>query len=96
MAAGKPIVATSVDGAMEAIQNGKEGFLTPPRHYASLALMLLKVLKDPDLARRMGRAGRHKALREFDIRQMVRDIEKLYKEKWDASPKSKEPSGPAA
>jgi glycosyltransferase involved in cell wall biosynthesis len=77
MAAALPIVATAVDGNAEAVTDGVNGLLTPPRHPDAFARALLRLLDDPDLARRMGRAGLDMA-HKFGAQKMVSDLELLY------------------
>ncbi len=77
MAAGLPIVATAVDGNAEAVTDGVNGLLTPPGDPQAMAAALLRLLKDPALARKMGEAGRTRA-EEFSARKMVSDIADLY------------------
>jgi len=78
MAAGKPIVATAVDGALEAIHEGRNGYLVEPGDFRALAEKIIYVLEHPAVARKVGQAGKKIALKEFDIRRMVKDIEKIY------------------
>ncbi len=82
MACAKPIVATAVDGALEAIQNGRQGYLVPPHEPKALAKRIVDLVTNPGLAKRMGLSGRTKALQEFDIQKMVKDIEKVYLKAW--------------
>ena len=77
MAAGLPIAATAVDGNAEAVTDGVNGFLTSPGDPQAMAAVLLRLLEDPALARRMGEAGRARA-GEFGARKMVGDIAALY------------------
>jgi glycosyltransferase involved in cell wall biosynthesis/4-amino-4-deoxy-L-arabinose transferase-like glycosyltransferase len=77
MAAGLPIVATAVDGNAEAVEDGLNGFLTSPGDPYDMAAALLRLLERPALSRRMGQAGRARAL-EFDVHKMVSDIAALY------------------
>jgi glycosyltransferase involved in cell wall biosynthesis len=77
MAAGLPIVATAVDGNAEAVEDGVNGFLTPPGDPQALASALLRLLDDPSLAAEMGAAGRERST-EFSARKMVDDIAALY------------------
>ncbi|RIK40013.1 MAG: glycosyltransferase family 1 protein [Chloroflexi bacterium] len=78
MASGLPIVATAIDGSAEAIEEGVHGFLTPPGDPQALAQAAVRLLRDPELARRMGDAGRARAA-EFDVRTMVAQIDGLYR-----------------
>jgi glycosyltransferase involved in cell wall biosynthesis len=77
MAADLPIVATAVDGNAEAVTDGVNGFLTPPGDPEAMTAAWLRLLDDPALARRMGKAGQVKA-EEFGARKMVSDIAALY------------------
>ena len=78
MAAGKPVVCTNVDGNMEAILNGVNGLLVPPRDADALAHAILQLLRNPELARKMGLEGR-KRVTSFSASKMVEDIEMLYR-----------------
>lgn len=78
MAMGKPVVATRVGGNPEVVADGLTGILVPPRDGLALAKQILRLLDDPEAARRMGEAGRARAEREFDVRAMVRRMEDLY------------------
>ena len=78
MAMGLPIVATNVDGAPEAIKDGVNGFLVPPKDSTALAQRTLQLLENPTLARKMGEAGRKMVYPDFCIKEMVRKTEYLY------------------
>jgi glycosyltransferase involved in cell wall biosynthesis len=78
MAAGKPVVATAVDGTPEAVRDGLTGYLAPPRDPERLAERVTALLRDREAARRMGEAGRDLA-EEWDIDRMVRRQEELYR-----------------
>ena len=80
MAAEKPVVATSVNGTPEAVRDGMTGFLREPHDAEGMAEGLFKVLVDRDLARKMGLAGRRALKGTFLIKEMLRQIEKLYGE----------------
>jgi len=51
MAAGLPVVATSVGGNPEIRSRGKTGLLVPPRDTASLAQSMIRILESPELGR---------------------------------------------
>ena len=57
MAAGLPVVATSVGGVPELIEDGKTGWLVPPRDAEALASRLRLLLCNPELRVSMGAAG---------------------------------------
>ncbi len=75
MAAGVPVVATRVGGLPEVIADGIEGILVPPADPDALAEAVVAMLRDPERMQRMGRAGRKRARREFDIARVVRSYE---------------------
>lgn len=77
MAAGVPVVATDIPGYREVVTDGLEGLLVPPRDPEALAAALVRVLSEPDLARRLGDAGRARA-RTFDWPLVVDRLEELY------------------
>ena len=57
-AAGRAIVATDVPGCREAVRDGYNGFLVPPRSTDELATALERLIVDPVLRDEMGRHGR--------------------------------------
>lgn len=77
MAAGRPVVATAVDGSPEAIEDARSGFLRPFGDIEGLAAAVIELLGKPDMARQFGMEGRKRA-DAWDIDQMVRDQEALY------------------
>ena len=80
MAAGLPVVATAVGGTPEVVVNGVTGILVPPRDPNTLAQAVTRLLRDPALRRKMGRAGRERVERFFSVERMVRATEALYEE----------------
>lgn len=78
----KPIVATNVGGIPEIVEHGIQGFLVPAGDYASMASESLKILKDSELAKSLGSAGRKKAL-NFSTEKMVQKIHNLYNESYE-------------
>jgi len=63
MACRKPVVATDVGGVPELVSDGVEGFLVPPGDPKIMADALVRLLKDPSLRNRMGKAGAETVLR---------------------------------
>lgn len=61
MAAGKPIVASNIEGYSSVVDDGEEGLLVPPKDGTSLARALLELLGDASRREEMGAKGRAKA-----------------------------------
>jgi glycosyltransferase involved in cell wall biosynthesis len=70
-ACGRPVVTTDMPGCREIIEDGVNGYLVVPRDVVSLADALEKLIKDPSLRDRMGRAGRERVLQHFTERHVV-------------------------
>ncbi|MEW6369219.1 MAG: glycosyltransferase family 4 protein [Acidobacteriota bacterium] len=78
-ATGVPVVATAVDGTVEVIEDGLNGYLCRPKDVETMAERVIALLREPDRARAMGDRGRE-GLSEFDQSEMVRMQEELYRE----------------
>jgi glycosyltransferase involved in cell wall biosynthesis len=78
-AMGKPLVLTDIRGCREVARHGVEGLLVPPRNAEQLRIALLRLLRDPDLRARMGRAARARALERFDERRVADIIVHSYR-----------------
>lgn len=67
MACARPAVCTAVGGIPEMINDGETGYLVPPKDPPQLADRLVRLLRDPQTARRMGSAARARVEAEFDL-----------------------------
>jgi glycosyltransferase involved in cell wall biosynthesis len=54
---GKPVIATEVGGIPDIVRDGQTGLLVPQQDSAALAAAMARLLDDPELAGRLGRAG---------------------------------------
>lgn len=63
MAAGRPVVATRVGGIPEVVENGVNGFLVKPGNPEALAQSAYKILTNEQIAIKMGRKGKEKAVK---------------------------------
>ena len=77
MAAGKPIVATEIEGYSSVITHGKEALMVPPKSEEGLADAIATLLKDPSLARRLAYNGSARA-HEFNWETVAGRVEDFY------------------
>ena len=80
MAAGLPVVATTVGGVPEIIENEINGLLIPPETPTALSSALLLLLKDEQMRRRLGNAGRERILAQFNFTSVMARLKQLYKD----------------
>jgi glycosyltransferase involved in cell wall biosynthesis len=78
LASGKPMVATSVDGTPEVVVNEKTGLTVPPGDAELLAAALRRLLREPELRRQLGAAGRLWVEEQFTIQKQVFKTQELY------------------
>jgi glycosyltransferase involved in cell wall biosynthesis len=67
MAHGRPVVATSVGGIPELVEDGVTGFLVPPGDARALRTAVQRLLDDPARRRRMGREGRRRIVERCSL-----------------------------
>ncbi len=79
-AVGRPIVTTNSIGCKDAVDDNVNGFLVPARDSEALAEKIRVLLEDGDLRKRMGRAARTKAEREFAIEKVIEKHLRIYNE----------------
>lgn len=75
MAHGLPCVGTNIEAIPEIIVDGETGFLVPPGNDEALAERLVQLLKNPELRRRMGNAGRARQERQFTWKKVADGVE---------------------
>jgi len=78
MAAGKPVVASETSGLKEVVANGETGILFPVDDSSALLKALQKLIKDPDLRKDLGAAGRKRVSETFSLEIFTRKINALY------------------
>jgi glycosyltransferase involved in cell wall biosynthesis len=82
-AAGLPVIGTRDCGAEDAIREGETGFLVPQGDVPSLAEAIIRLLRDPDLRRRLGANGQKFAAQhtwEAAARQVLACYEQILTE----------------
>jgi glycosyltransferase involved in cell wall biosynthesis len=80
MACELPVVATDCGGIPQAVRDGVEGFVVPPRDPVRAAIALERLWREPELQERMGRAGRARVLAAFTLEAHLSAMETLYRE----------------
>lgn len=71
---GKPVVATAFGGSPEVVQDGVTGFIANPFDTAAFAERIARLLADPELARRLGAAGRERVGKSFTIERLTAEF----------------------
>lgn len=77
-AAGVPVVVTDAGGSSEAVWHEQTGLVVPKSRPDRLAEALLRLLRSPELRRRLGEAGKARAAREFTRERMVESVMRVY------------------
>jgi len=75
---GKPVIASSLGGMPELVEDGVEGLLVPPGDPSAMADAITRLLADPGLASRLGVAARERARTRYSREAMIRRYEDLY------------------
>ncbi len=79
-AMGLPVIATKVTGCVDAVVNGQTGLLVEPDNAEQLYQAMAKLVKHPQLRRRLGEQGRKRAEALFDSRLLIDKHISLYRE----------------
>ncbi|VAV85703.1 hypothetical protein MNBD_DELTA01-1784 [hydrothermal vent metagenome] len=79
-AAGIPVIATAVDGTPEVVRDGETGLLIEPRNPVVITESVLRLLDNPEEAKKMGQRGANYVRAHFDISQQVKGTEAIYME----------------
>ncbi len=83
MAAGKPRIGSNVDGIPAVIEDGVDGLLFESGNSDDLADKLDRLMGDPELRQRLGKAGELRAKKEFSTEAYINNITKFYTEIFD-------------
>jgi glycosyltransferase involved in cell wall biosynthesis/peptidoglycan/xylan/chitin deacetylase (PgdA/CDA1 family) len=78
MASGLPVVATAISGIPELVESGVSGFLVPSGDAAALGAALGRLAGDPELRAQMGRAGRARVVRDFNLWRNTEGLVRLF------------------
>jgi phosphatidylinositol alpha-1,6-mannosyltransferase len=76
-ACGLPVIATRSGGIPDAVSDGETGVLLEPGDVSGVVVAIDQLLKRPDVARRMGHAGRELVERNLNWDRVVRDMREI-------------------
>jgi glycosyltransferase involved in cell wall biosynthesis len=79
LAAGRPVVATSVGGVPDVVREGEDGFLVDAGATDQLAERLERLARNPQLRERMGAQGRQRVLPRYAVDRLVHNVDQLYR-----------------
>ncbi len=85
MAAGLPIVATSVDGNSELLDHEESGLFVPVRDPDTLAHETCQLLSQQSVATSLGDQAAHIATTSFSLDRMVDGFTTVYESTWDTN-----------
>jgi glycosyltransferase involved in cell wall biosynthesis len=85
MACGRPVISVPQGGVVEQVVDKETGFLVESGDIGAIVDALIALIEDPELARRMGAAGRRVVEQHFRVDQQVRAFEQLYAEMLEES-----------
>ncbi|HEV2862302.1 MAG TPA: glycosyltransferase family 4 protein [Pyrinomonadaceae bacterium] len=74
-----PTVVTRVGGLVDTVREGETGLQANPNDPRDLARRIVEMLREPERAREMGRAGRRLMLERFTLSRTAEDLYKLYR-----------------
>jgi glycosyltransferase involved in cell wall biosynthesis len=80
MAVSRPVVASRLPGLAEVVLDGQTGILVPPGQPVELARHTRPLLESAELRRRLGEAGRQRAVEHFPVSELVRRCMMMYQE----------------
>jgi colanic acid/amylovoran biosynthesis glycosyltransferase len=73
-----PVVVSDAGGLPENVEDGVTGFVTPRRKPEVMAARIIQLAQDAALREQMGKAGRERALRKYDLQAQVQAFKSMY------------------
>ncbi len=80
MASATPVVVSDIPGVREVITEGEHGLLSEPLNPANLAGKIRTIIRNPDMAERMGKNGRKRIEENLTWAIVAEQIERVYQE----------------
>lgn len=78
MAMARPVIATSVGGNLDIVENNRSGILVPPADREALTKAILYLISRRDMANWMGKEGRQVIEKKYDIETTISKTTKMY------------------
>ena len=75
-----PVITSDICGIQELVEDGVSGILVPPKNPEAIADGIKKLLKNSKLRERMGKEGRKKIEKDFNIKTEFKKLEKIFQE----------------
>jgi glycosyltransferase involved in cell wall biosynthesis len=75
---GKPVIGGRIPAVAEVVADGKTGLLVDPSSISELEQALDRLITDPELAARLGAAGRKELAARFSWRRVAARVEAVY------------------
>ena len=80
MAAGRAIVASNVEGNRDVLVDGESALMVPSENPTALASAISRLLADPQLRAKLGKAAETRARRDYSAARMATQYGVLYQE----------------
>ncbi len=81
-ACAKPVVVSDKGGLPEVVKNNKTGFVVPSKNQELLVQYLEKLILNPDLRNKFGKAGRERVIKYFSKEESLNKMIRNYEEVW--------------
>lgn len=78
MACEVPVIVSDADGLKEVVVENETGFIIPKKDYKSIAENIEILIKDNELRKKLGRAGRKRVLELYDWDKNVENMIEIY------------------
>jgi glycosyltransferase involved in cell wall biosynthesis len=76
-----PCVATWIAGVPELIQDGQDGLLVTPSGVTQLSAAIARLMDDPDLRKRIAKAGRYKIIEHYNLSKNAVLLAKVFEKR---------------
>lgn len=75
----RPVIASSVGGIVDIVQNNQTGLLVPEKDSAALKEAITKILREPELGNNLGKMGAEFVEKNFNWNEIAKKVDALYR-----------------